>query len=256
MDAPILALDLVTKAYPRRVALHPLSLDVGRGAAVAVAGPSGSGKTTLLHLIAGVIQPDSGTIDLDGRRLADLAPGRDLSGLVGVIHQQLDLVPHLSVIHNVLAGRLGRWSLARSLWSLVSPRDRDTAVAALERVGLADRLYERTSRLSGGEQQRVAIARLLLQDPLVIVADEPVAALDPARAADLMGLLVTVARESGKTLVASLHSIELARGHFDRLIGLRQGQVSFDAPVSEVSDETLDGLYDLEEIELEGSHHQ
>ena len=166
MAGPILSLDSVTKAYARRVALHPISIDVNQGAAVAVAGPSGSGKTTLLHLIAGVIQPDSGSIELDGRRLADLTSGRELSGLVGVIHQQLDLVPHLNVIHNVLAGRLGRWSLARSLWSLVSPRDRDMAVEALDRVGLADRLYERTSRLSGGEQQRVAIARLLLQEPV------------------------------------------------------------------------------------------
>ena len=96
--------------------------------------------------------------------------------------------------------------------------------------------------------------RILLQDPLVIVADEPVAALDPARAGDLMGLLATVARESGKTLVASLHSIELARRHFDRFVGLRQGRLSFDMPVSEVSDEILDGLYELKELEREGSH--
>ena len=195
--------------------------------------------------MGGVIQPDGGTIGLNGHTLSSLKPGRELAGLVGVIHQQLDLVPHLSVIHNVLAGRLGEWSLLRGLVSLVSPRDRDLADAALQRVGLADKVYERTSRLSGGEQQRVAIARLLLQNPRVILADEPVSSLDPSRAHDLMGLLANIVLESGKTLVASVHSVDLARAYFSRVVGLRAGRVQFDLPIEQVGDGLLEDLYEF-----------
>jgi phosphonate transport system ATP-binding protein len=206
----------------------------------------------LLHLLAGVIQPDSGSIALNGCVLSDMKPGRELSSLVGVIHQQYDLVPHLSVLHNVLAGRLGQWGILRSLVSLVSPRDRILAAHALEQVGLTDRIHERASRLSGGEQQRVAIARLLVQDPKVIIADEPVASLDPARAADLIRLLARIARDSDKTLISSIHSIDLAREYFDRVIGLRNGELQFDVPVDSVSSELLAELYDLEGLEREG----
>ena len=147
------------------MALYATSFEINVGEAVAIVGPSGSGKTTLLHLMGGVIQPDSGDIFLNDHRLSEMKPGRELSSLVGVIHQQYDLVPHLSVMHNVLAGRLGQWGILQSLMSLVSPKNQTLAVGALEQVGLVDRIRERTSRLSGGEQQRVAIARLLVQDP-------------------------------------------------------------------------------------------
>ncbi|MGH2541158.1 MAG: phosphonate ABC transporter ATP-binding protein, partial [Ardenticatenaceae bacterium] len=171
-----------SKVYSAKVALAQVSLTINDGETVALVGPSGSGKTTLLHLLAGVIQPTEGHIALNGRFLSEMKPGRELSSLVGVIHQQFDLVPHLSVLNNVLAGRLGQWGMLKSLVSLVSPRDKHLAERALQRVGLSDKMYERASRLSGGEQQRVAIARLLVQDPRVIIADEPVSSLDPARA--------------------------------------------------------------------------
>jgi phosphonate transport system ATP-binding protein len=248
----ILGVWSASKAYGGRVALAPTTLEVASGERVAVVGPSGSGKTTLLHLMAGVIRPDSGDVALDGHMLSELRPGRQLAGLVGVIHQQFDLVPHLSVIHNVLAGRLGRWSLMRSVLSLVAPRDAGVAMAALVRVGLSDKLYEKASQLSGGEQQRVAIARMLVQDPRVIVADEPVASLDPARADDVMGLLATIAEESDKTLIASIHSIALTRRYFERVIGLRSGRVRFDLPVDEVTDEMLEGLYALRGLQGAG----
>jgi phosphonate transport system ATP-binding protein len=245
----IFRLDQVTKAYTGRLALSATSLNILVGERVAVVGPSGSGKTTLLHLLAGVIQPDSGAIELNGHKLAEMKPGRELSSLVGVIHQQYDLVPHLSVLHNVLAGRLGQWGIFRSLISLISPRDRRLAVNALEQVGLGDRIHERALRLSGGEQQRVAIARLLVQNPKVIIADEPVASLDPARAADLIRHLARIARESEKTFISSIHSIDPAREYFDRVIGLRNGELQFDLPVSSVSPELLTGLYELEGLE-------
>ncbi|MDP6511817.1 MAG: ATP-binding cassette domain-containing protein [SAR202 cluster bacterium] len=245
-------LDRVAKSYPGRLALNAISLEIGVGESIAVVGPSGSGKTTLLHLLAGVIQPDSGDIALNGHSLSEINPGRELSSLVGVIHQQYDLVPHLSVLHNVLAGRLGQWSMLRSLISLVSPRDQWLAVHALEQVGLEDRILERASRLSGGEQQRVAIARLLVQDPQVIIADEPVASLDPARAADLINMLARIARESNKTLISSIHSTDLAHDYFDRVIGLRNGELQFDLPAASVSSELLADLYVLEGLEGEG----
>ncbi len=239
-------LERAGKSYPGVVALAPLSLEIEAGERVAIVGPSGSGKTTLLHILGGVIQPGQGRVLIDGRPMAGLPRGRELAGLVGMIHQQFDLVPRLSVVHNVLAGRLGYWGLWRSLVSLISPQERHLALAALRKAGIEEKLGERTSRLSGGEQQRVAIARLLVQDPQAILADEPVASLDPARAQDLMRLLRAIAEESGKTLIASLHSVELVRAHFSRAIGLRKGRVCFDLPIAQLTDEMLTQLYDLE----------
>ena len=245
-SAAAVSLEAVGKSYADTVALAPTSIEVRRGERVALLGPSGSGKTTLLNIIGGVVRPDAGVVTLSGRELAGMRPGRELSALVGVVHQQLDLVPHLPVIHNVLAGRLGEWSLWRSLLSLVSARDRGMAVAAVERVGIADKLHERTSRLSGGEQQRVALARLLVQRPGIVLADEPVASLDPTRADDIVRLLTAIVDESGNTLIASLHSVDLARRYFTRAIGLRDGRVQFDVAMEGLEDGTLRALYDLE----------
>ena len=250
-QAPMFVLEDVAKVYHGMVALAPISLKIEAGERVAILGPSGGGKTTLLHLMGGVMQPSHGAITVDGMPLSSLNPGRELAGMVGVIHQQFDLVPHLSVVHNVLAGRLGQWSTPRSLLSLVSPRERHLALEALDKVGIAHKLYERTSRLSGGEQQRVAVARLLVQTPRAILADEPVASLDPARADALMYLLTDISEESGNTLVASLHSVDLARSYFPRAIGLRNGELQFDLPVKKVTDEMLRRLYDIEGLKDE-----
>ncbi len=240
-----LTLEKVGKTYGAFQALQPLSLSVEQGETIALLGPSGSGKTTLLSLIAGEVPASSGSVRLGDTDIRTLAPGRMLAGQVGMIHQQFDLVPHLSTLLNVLAGRLGQWSLAKTIVSLVWPLERESALAALERVGVRDRAGLRAAKLSGGEQQRVAIARLLLQDPAIILADEPVSSLDPARAEEVLELLVGAARERDKTLVASVHSVELARRHFDRLIGLRNGQVQFDLASATVTDGMLADLYEL-----------
>ena len=236
----------ISKSYSRAKALAPLSLDFLQGEKVALAGPSGSGKTTLLYLLAGIIQPDNGYVSIDGRRLSDLRPGEELARLVGVMHQQYDLVPNLPVVQNVLAGRLGQWGLFRSILSLVWPQERQLAEKALTQLGIADKLQERTSRLSGGEQQRVALARLLVQSSLIILADEPVSSLDPARAEDMVRLMTDLADSSGKTLVVSLHSPTLIRKYFSRAIGLREGLLQFDLPVEEMSDGVLERLYELD----------
>ena len=239
-------LDGVRKRYDALVAVDGVSLAVPQGQAVALVGPSGAGKTTLLRLMAGSLAPDDGVVRLHGRDIAGLAPGRELARLVGIVAQQYDLVPNLSALQNVLAGRLGSWSLWRSLLSLVAPRDKPLAMRALDRVGVVERAYQRAGQLSGGEQQRVAIARMLVQDPALVLTDEPVASLDPARADDVLRLLVGIARENGKTLVASMHAVELARGHFDRLVGVRDGAVRFDAAAAAVTPEMLSGLYALD----------
>ena len=243
--APLVVVDRVSKAFPRVQALQGISFAIRPGERVALVGPSGSGKTTLLNLLSGMEQPDAGSLSIEGRRLSQGRRRRELSRLVGLIHQQYDLVPQLPVLHNVLAGRFGRWGVFRSALSLVWPQDYGLAAAALARLGIADKLQERTSHLSGGEQQRVAIARLMVQSPRLTLADEPVASLDPARADDLMQLLVSIVAEAKKTLIASLHSTHLTRKYFTRAIGLREGALEFDLPVEHLTDATLNRLYNL-----------
>ena len=245
-----IVLDLrdVCKSFAGNKVLHNISFTIRQGEKVAIIGSSGAGKTTLLHVIAGIIQPDSGNVYINGKSLNGLKPGRELSKLVGVIHQQFDLVPQISVIHNVLVGRLGQWSLLRSMLSIVWPIERELASKAIARVGLSGKQRERTSNLSGGEQQRVAIARMLVQDPELFVADEPVASLDPTRASYLVELLGQITDQTGKTLVTSLHSIDLVRKNFTRLIGLRNGIQVFDLDCQDVTDGMIKELYDIEEI--------
>ena len=175
-----------------------------------------------------------------------MQPGRELSRLVGIVHQQYDLVPHLPVLHNVLAGRLGQWGLLRSAVSLVWPQDRRLAERALERMGIGDKAWERTSHLSGGEQQRAAIARLMVQSPRVVLADEPVASLDPAMAEEMLRLLTGLTADGARALVVSLHSPELIRRFCTRVIGLREGHLAFDLPAEAVTGPMLDDLYHLE----------
>ena len=236
----------IKKSYSQVAALSPLDLAIPPGEKVALAGPSGSGKTTLLYLLAGIVQPDEGYVAIDGRRLSELRSGEELAGLVGMMHQQFDLVPNLPVVQNVLAGRLAQWGLFRSILSLVWPQERQLAEAALAQLGILDKLQERTSRLSGGEKQRVALARLLVQSSRVILADEPVSSLDPTRAEDMLRLLADLADSSGKTLVVSLHSPTLIRKYFSRAIGLRQGLLQFDLPVQEMSEGVVERLYELD----------
>lgn len=242
--APACELDGVTVAYGAVTAVRDLTLRIPPGETVALVGSSGAGKTSVLRVLAGLVAASAGTVSLHGRPLAEQR--RALPQMVGMMQQRLDLVGQLAVKHNVQAGALGRWGLARSLAALLLPVEHPPARAAAERVGVADKLGVRVAHLSGGEQQRVALARLLVQDPSMVLADEPVAALDPALADDLVALLCDLAREGRRTLVASLHSPELARAHFDRIVGLRHGRVAFDLPSDQVTADRLDELYELD----------
>jgi phosphonate transport system ATP-binding protein len=229
-------------------ALADVDLDVVAGERVALVGPSGAGKTTLLSLLNGSLLPTAGTVRVEGRDLARLQPAelRRVQRRIGTVHQQFHLVGPLRVVHNVNAGRLGAWSLARAVASLVSPREVEAARAALDRVGIPEKLYARTDSLSGGQQQRVALARVLVQDPVAILGDEPISSLDPARATEVMELLVALAGEDGRALVVSLHAVEYAFRHCDRLVGLREGRVVFDAAPAEVSAAMVEDLYRIE----------
>jgi phosphonate transport system ATP-binding protein len=244
----IFELNNISKIYERKIAVSSLSLNIKKGEIVAIIGPSGAGKTTLLNLLATVLTPDQGTLLIDNTHSKDYKTVKKLSKKVGIIRQQFDLVGQLAVIHNVLAGKLSDWGFFKSLLSLIFPQEKELAIKALERVGLLDKIYEQTSNLSGGEQQRVALARLLVQKPEAVLADEPVSSLDPARAEDILFMLTKLAREEGQTLVASLHTVEYARKYFNRIIALREGKVYFDLPVEQITDDILAELYDLKEL--------
>jgi phosphonate transport system ATP-binding protein len=227
------------------IAVNDVTLDIQAGECVAVIGPSGAGKTTLFRLLNVTLRPTSGRLWFDDVEMESLS-GRRLRQLrrrIGTVYQQHNLVPQLRVIHNVLAGRLGRWSLPKALFSLVSPQERHLALRALEQVGIPEKLYTRTAHLSGGQQQRVAIARALVQDPDVILADEPVSSVDPTLGRSIMELLVRLADTHKKTLVANLHAVSFALDLFPRVIGFRQGGVAFDLHPAAISDTMMTDLY-------------
>ncbi len=227
------------------LAVDSLSLTVGRGEQVAFIGPSGAGKTTLFRVLNLTLRPTSGTVRLDGTDVATLtgAELRRARMRIGTIYQQQNLVGRLRVVHNVLAGNLGRWSMLAAAASLVRPRGADEASRALAQVGIPEKLWARTDELSGGQQQRVAIARVLIQNPDVILADEPVSSVDPTLAVTIVSLLRDISSEWRKTLLMNLHSVELALRYFPRIIGIREGRVHFDLSPDKVGADRLEELY-------------
>ena len=229
-------------------ALNRVSLGLAAGERVAVIGPSGAGKTSLLRLAAAALRPSEGRIEALGSNPWQLSASglKRLRARIGLIHQAPPIPPRLRVVTAVLAGRLGAWSLRRGLASLVYPADIIGARAALARLDLSDRLFERCDRLSGGQLQRVGIARVLYQQPQLLLADEPVSALDPALADLALAQLVAQSESSGATLVASLHAVDLALKWFPRIVGMRAGDVVFDAPTTSVTPQMLHELYATE----------
>lgn len=222
-------------------ALRSLDLDFEAGAFTVLLGPSGAGKSTLLRCLNGLVAPGAGRVLGPGDRpiLRDLRGHRRRTGMV---FQQHQLIGRLTVLGNVLIGRLGR----RSPWRALLPAtraERGRALDAIERVGLIDRALQRADTLSGGQQQRVGIARALVQEPSLVLADEPVASLDPATAARVLDLLHRICREDGITAVVSLHQVEFARRYADRVVALAAGSVVFDGPPRRLNDEALARVY-------------
>lgn len=250
----IYTLDRISRHYPTRNggiirALEDLSLNVGAGEQLALIGRSGAGKSTLFRHLNVTLRPTTGTLRFDGRDTGTLA-GRDLRAIrrrIGTIYQQHHLVPSLTALENALCGKLGQWSLFKTLRNTFKPGKAEVAQAlhALDLVGLAERRSARADELSGGQQQRLAIARMLMQDPDVILADEPVASLDPALSEAITSLLVRLAETEGRrrTLVVALHTVELALAHFPRIIALGDGRVAFDAPPQGIGAGALAELY-------------
>ena len=239
-------LESVRKEFGRQqVALDGIDFKIDQGEKVALIGPSGAGKTTLFRLLNCTLRPTSGKLFIDGEDI-DLLHGQRLRHVrrrIGSVYQQHNLVPRLKVIHNVLAGQLGRWPTLRSLFSLCKPDDVELAHSALSQVEIADKIFERTDELSGGQQQRVAIARVLVQDPEVVLADEPVSSVDPTLASSIVRLLIDISQNTRKTLLVSLHSVDLALAYFPRVIGIKQGKTAFDLSPDKISDDMLEDLY-------------
>ncbi|WP_433273802.1 phosphonate ABC transporter ATP-binding protein [Pseudonocardia xinjiangensis] len=243
---PMISVSRVTKDFGSTRALRDVDLTVEQGEVVVLLGRSGSGKSTLLRHLDGLERPSAGVVEVLGEDIATLRPAalRALRGRVGMIFQRFELVPSLTVLENVLTGalsrlrgpRLGLWAYPRSL--------KLAAITHLDRVGLLEKTYQRADQLSGGEQQRVAIARALMQDPRILLADEPVASLDPESSDQVMRLIREIAADDGLTVVCSLHQVDLALGWGDRIVGLRHGEV--------VLDTTTDGLGRAEVMEIYG----
>lgn len=243
----IIELKDVSVSFDGKIALSSLSLFIKKGERIALIGPSGAGKSTLLNVLSLSNVSGTGTILIDGQPPSFYRNRKVRAKKIGVIRQQFDLVNALPVVHNVLAGKLADWSLFKSVLSLVIPQEKEMAEHALSRVGLGHKMFERTASLSGGEQQRVALARLLVQQPEIILADEPVASLDPARAEDVLDILTKLVQEEKQTLITSLHSVDYAKKYFTRVIGLRQGGMVFDLPVDQLTEGHLKELYKLRE---------
>ncbi len=213
-------------------ALDGVDLDVARGEFVALIGPSGAGKSTLLRCLNGLVTPTAGAVHVDGEAVTGASPEslRHIRARAGFVFQQFNLLRRLSVLENTLLGRLADTVEWRSLVGWFAPADVARARAVLARVGLDGLAARRVDTLSGGQQQRVAIARALLQAPAVVLADEPMASLDPALAHTVMELLRRINREDGITVIASLHVMELAQTYGQRIVALSRGRVAYDGP--------------------------
>lgn len=251
-DAGMLRLEGVSMTYPGGVtALKPVSLGFERGKFNVLLGPSGAGKSTLLRCVNLLNRPTGGRVTVKGiGELRDRVSVREHRRRTGMIYQQHQLIGRLSTLKNVLAGRLGYHSALRSLLPLPE-KDQRIALEALDRVGLLDRALTRVDNLSGGQQQRVGIARALTQQPKILLADEPVASLDPTTSERVLSLLYRVCKEDGLCAVVSLHQVELARTFADRLVGLSNGTVVFDGGADSLTDEHLAKIYGSAEDRVE-----
>lgn len=243
----LIQIEQVSKRYSNNfLALHPTTLTIDPCCFTVILGPSGAGKSTLLRTINGLEQPSTGKITVDGRQLTTANIQRSRAK-IGMVFQQFNLVGRLNVMTNVLTGCLYHRPWYTSLLYLFTKKDYELAHWALDRVGLTDKAWERADKLSGGQQQRVGIARALAQRPQVILADEPVASLDPVTSEEIMELLLEICRNEQIAVVASLHQVNLAMRYADRIIGLNQGQVVFDDTPKALTSDMLQTVYQRED---------
>ena len=246
----------LTKVYDDgTVALRNVDFSVEKGEFLVIIGLSGSGKSTLLRCINRLIDPTEGEIVWDGVDIAkaDSSQLRSIRRKIGMIFQHFNLVKRSNVITNVLAGRLGYTNPLASVAYRFSPQDREMAMNALKRVGIEDQAHKRADELSGGQQQRVGIARALMQQPQMILADEPVASLDPVLAHTILGYLERMNREEGMTVLCSLHYLDLVQRYASRVIGLRDGRIVYRGTREEIqrmTDEEFEEIYGEEAVRV------
>ncbi len=236
----------VDVTYPGGLkALKNVSLTIGSGELVVIVGLSGAGKSTLLRAINGFVPITAGSVKVDGVEVrgADPKALRELRSKIGMIFQTFNLVNRTTVINNVLMGRLSKVPRWRSLLGLWPASEREIALQSLERVEIVEKAYVRASDLSGGQQQRVGIARALAQEPIVVLADEPVASLDPVTSHTVMRDLRRINRELGITTIINLHFLDLARSYGQRLVGLRDGELVYDGQIADVGETTFREIY-------------
>ena len=228
--------------------LKGVSFDVAHDDFLAIIGPSGAGKSTLIRCINRLVEPSSGVIKFEGRNLIELSE-REMQKTrrnIGMIFQEFNLIERLSVIDNVLTGRLGYTGTLRSLFRIFSNKDIENAVRLLDRVGLVEYLDKRTDQLSGGQRQRVGIARALIQNPKLLLVDEPTSSLDPKIAREVMTLIREIASELGIPVLCNIHDVDLALDFCTRVIGLQDGYKKFDGPPSEIDKSVLAEIYAME----------
>jgi phosphonate transport system ATP-binding protein len=239
----------LTKIYDGGVlALDDVSFDVPQGQFMSVIGLSGSGKSTLLRCINRLIEPTAGDIIWDGKNITTASADelRLFRRRIGMVFQHFNLVHRSSVITNVLSGRLGYTNPAMSLFNRFPKQDIENAFKQMERVGIEEKAHQRADELSGGQQQRVGIARAMMQDPAIILADEPVASLDPVLAHSIMQYLEKINKEDGVTVICSLHFLDLVHRYADRAVALNEGKLMFDGPPEEIDDEKFKEIYGKE----------
>ena len=248
-----ISIQAVTKRFSNGFeALKGINVEIKPGSFTVILGPSGAGKSTLLRLMNGLETPTSGSLRIGG----EVVNGKQLRRIrskVAMVFQQFNLVDRLSVVTNVLTGRLAHRSWVGSLFYLFRHEDMSIAQEALSRVALTDKAWNRADKLSGGQQQRVGIARALAQHPKVILADEPVASLDPVSSEEIMTLLRDICDRDGITVVVNLHQVELARRFADRIIGMNSGRIVFDGSAQQMTATVLRTIYQREGIENDNS---
>ncbi|MCB1424655.1 MAG: phosphonate ABC transporter ATP-binding protein [Zhengella sp.] len=248
----MLELANVTRRFGANTAVDSVTLSIPQGQMVGVIGRSGAGKSTLLRMINRLIGVSDGVIRFEGTEVSALRGTalRNWQRDCAMIFQQFNLVPRLDVLTNVLLGRLNHRSTLLNLLNIFSDEERAQALMALERLGIAQTALQRAGTLSGGQQQRVAIARALLQSPKMILADEPIASLDPLNAQVVMDSLADINRREGMTVITNLHTLDTARAYCERVIGMSAGKVVFDGPARDLTPEAVKMIYGVSEGEL------
>ena len=254
MNDSILSIKNLKKVYGKDTfALKGIDIEFKKGEFVVVIGPSGAGKSTLIRCINRMIDPTEGEIVFDGINMENLKGKklREQRSDIGMIFQHYNLVGRVNVIKNVLHGRLGKYSTFKSLFGLYKEEDKREAFDLLNKVGLQEQIYKRADALSGGQMQRVGICRAIVQNPKLLLADEPIASLDPKSADIVMDQIKEITAEKQLTCIINLHQVEYAKKYATRIVGIKDGLIFFDGPPSTLSDETIADIYKGKEEQMD-----